>query len=405
MAKKSNKMKKLCTSEDLDNEFRVFPRDIDPGRMSAILEVGLVFVEGTVLRYYLSGGSTAQKRIFREACEIWMANGSLEFLETDDRTEAEIRVGFISGQGHWSYVGRAILEQPVHSNTMNLDTSADLDTMLHEIGHTLGLHHEHQNPNAGIEWDREAVYSALAASPNFWSRAKTDRNILNKLDVDSVQGSDWDPNSIMHYSFEEGLILRPEQYQDGITPKPGLTEKDKKWVRHFYGRAKERVLRVDRPIELKLSGGDQINFKFTPKATGEYIFNTFGADADTVVTVFKNGNPPKFLDADDNSGDAMHSLLIMTLKKNVEYLIRLRLYWQEPEKTFSFVVYPEPAVQYYKDNSDKWRWRIKDNNDTIAASTDGYDKLDDCVRSIKKVRELIEKSDPDRLNASFSIKD
>ena len=29
------------------------------------------------------------------------------------------------------------------------------DTALHGIGHTLGLPHEHQNPNAGIVWDVE----------------------------------------------------------------------------------------------------------------------------------------------------------------------------------------------------------------------------------------------------------
>ena len=410
MVKKDSKQKlkelpKLCGSEDLDNEFRVFPADLDPGRMSAIMEVGLVFVEGTVLKYYLSGGTSAQKRLFRQACDIWMENGSLEFAETDNRKEAEIRVGFERGKGHWSYIGRAALEQPEYTNTMNLDTSATLDTMLHEIGHTLGLHHEHQNPNSGIEWDKEAVYAALAGKPNYWSKSKTDRNILKKVAVDRVQGSKWDPDSIMHYPFGAGLINSPEGYENGIYPKPGLSEGDKEWVRHYYGRSKERVLRVDKPIELKLSGGEQINFRFTPKASGEYMFNTFGADADTLITVFENGDPPKFIEGDDNSGDDMHALVILTLKKDVEYLIRLRLYWQDADKTVSFVVYPEPAVQNYKDDLDKWRWRIKDNNDTIAVSADGYDNLNDCIRSLKKVKELIDQHDDDSMNASFSKKE
>jgi len=40
------------------------------------------------------------------------------------------------------------------------------DTALHEIGHTLGLKHEHQNPYAGIVWDEEEVYAYTAKPPN-----------------------------------------------------------------------------------------------------------------------------------------------------------------------------------------------------------------------------------------------
>ena len=35
-------------------------------------------------------------------------------------------------------------------------------TALHEIGHTLGMPHEHQNPFAGIAWDEETVYATSA---------------------------------------------------------------------------------------------------------------------------------------------------------------------------------------------------------------------------------------------------
>lgn len=38
-----------------------------------------------------------------------------------------------------------------------LDTPYGRDTAMHEIGHALGLEHEHQNPFAGITWDIDAV--------------------------------------------------------------------------------------------------------------------------------------------------------------------------------------------------------------------------------------------------------
>jgi hypothetical protein len=58
---------------------------------------------------------------------------------------------------------------------MNFDNADNwgIDTAIHEIGHTLGLPQEHQNPNAGIVWDEPAVIADLGGSPNFWSEAKT----------------------------------------------------------------------------------------------------------------------------------------------------------------------------------------------------------------------------------------
>ena len=131
-----------------------------------------------------------------------------------DINDAEIRIGFLQGDGAWSYVGRDVIDIPgQHERTMNFgwDLKRDprgVDTPVHEIGHTLGFPHEHQNPFAGIVWDESAVYRFFAGSPNFWSRQKTFHNVLRKLPERSVEGSKWDPNSIMHYPFDAGLIER-----------------------------------------------------------------------------------------------------------------------------------------------------------------------------------------------------
>src|SRR5205814_194392 len=79
-------------------------------------------------------------------------------------------------------------------------------TALHELGHVLGMEHEHQNPFAGIKWHDDAVYQSLGGPPNNWSRQTTFHNILEKLDPQQVQGSSWDPDSIMEYEFEPGLV-------------------------------------------------------------------------------------------------------------------------------------------------------------------------------------------------------
>ena len=174
----------------------------------------------------------------RKAFKAWQAIGiGLDFKEVDNVDEAEIRIGFQRGDGAWSYIGRDILSQGQSERTMNFgwNISNDIDTAMHEIGHTLGLPHEHQNPNAGIVWNDEAVYQALVKPPNSWSREQTFWNIIRKLPEAEVEGSGWDKDSIMPYPFEAGMILNPDEFQDApLIPKAGLSATDKEWMKTFY---------------------------------------------------------------------------------------------------------------------------------------------------------------------------
>ncbi len=197
---------------------RNFGNDIDSLRLEAIIVNDKKWVNGTKLRYYFFdrpedgervlmadgsrkfvpwAGAEAQKRVVRSAFQAWKKVGlGLDFHEVADRDEAEIRIGFMDGDGAWSYVGRDVLNRGQNARTMNfgwdLTGSDGLDTAMHEIGHTLGMPHEHQNPHAGIVWEEEAVYRDLAGPPNFWSRETTFHNIIRKIPPQTVMGTDWD---------------------------------------------------------------------------------------------------------------------------------------------------------------------------------------------------------------------
>jgi hypothetical protein len=339
--------------------------DLPPGlatdRLEAILQAQKKWANGTVLRYYFfdrdtdgsrvrfSDGSTRfvtwvgpepQRKVVREAFEAWKATGmGLEFREVSDRSEAEIRVGFHQYDGSWSYVGRDVLAQGSDARTMNfgwdLTTTHGRSTALHEIGHTLGMPHEHQNPYAGIVWNERAVYEHLGKPPNSWDRATTYHNVLRKLDPAEVEGSNWDPDSIMHYAFPAGLITAPAQYANGIRPPGTLSALDREFAHRWYpGDTPEpTTLRPFRSVKLEIGPGEQADFVIEPRGTRRYRIGTFGA-SDTVIVLFEQVDGElRHVAGDDDSGRDRNALLRLQLFRGRRYVLRVRLYhsWESNE--------------------------------------------------------------------------
>ncbi|MFN8445625.1 MAG: M12 family metallopeptidase [Caldilineaceae bacterium] len=335
----------------------VVRQGLNPGQVQAVLMLRKKWVNGTQLKYYFFDqpndgssvlqpnntqqwtswvGSEEQKAIVRQAFQLWKEVGiGLEFKEVTERSEAEIRIGFQRGDGHWSYVGRDIIDLVPSPNerTMNFDwrpgSTEQLDTAMHEIGHSLGLEHEHQNPVAGIVWDEEAVYRYFSAPPNRWDRAKTEFNIIRKINPDEVQGSSWDPNSIMEYSFEPGLIKEPAAYTKGLNRQPGLSERDRTWALTFYPgirQAPETLLPfVSSPLALRT--GEQKDFMLAPTATRAYSFSTFG-DADVVMVLFEEiDGEPRYVTAEDDSAVEHNAQFQARLFAGRHYILRIRLYY------------------------------------------------------------------------------
>jgi hypothetical protein len=316
-------------------------KDVSPVRARLIRQTANRWLNGTTLRYWFfdtPGKWVAPKKevdVVRAAFKAWKALGiGLDFLEVKKQADADIRIAFQQGDGSWSYLGTDIRSKRSDPRTMNFgwslteDPREGMDTAIHEIGHTLGFPHEHQNPFAGIVWDEEAVYRSLAAPPNGWSRQTTFHNIIRKIEPDSVKGSNWDPDSVMHYPFQPGLILKPTKYATGLSPAGGLSPHDKEWVQAFYPplKAADAIPLVPfRSVPLSLKSGQQIDFSISPTASRPYVMQTFG-ESDTVMALFEQKPSGQVqLAADNDSGIDRNARITTALSKGKQYTLRVRM--------------------------------------------------------------------------------
>jgi hypothetical protein len=327
----------------------------NPSRERAIIASANKWMNHTVLHYaFFTSGQwkvpPAQAAVIRKAFQQWMdVPIGLQFTEVNSLPEAEIRIGY-ARDGSWSYIGRDILHIPVNERTMSfgwpLDQNAyGLTTAIHEIGHTVGMPHEHQNPFAGIVWNEEAVYTYLGGPPNNWPRQTTYNNVLRKLNPADVAGSNWDPDSIMEYQFPAGLIIQPAAYSNGIFPPGTLSPLDKSWASTWYPAAAggtravraEPQLRVNHSVTVDIAAGQQVDYVLRVDETRTYTIGTFGA-ADTVLALFEEvDGEPRFVDDDDDSGAERTAAITHRLRPGRTYYVRMRMVYKGTRGTVTIM--------------------------------------------------------------------
>jgi hypothetical protein len=110
-------------------------------------------------------------------------------------------------------------------------------TIVHEFGHAIGMIHEHQTPyNNPIVWNTQYLYSYFGGAPNYWSKSDIDYNIINRYANMNLNGSDFDGDSIMKYSFSSSFLTNPSPEVSAYATKTNLvmSECDKFWLKLNY---------------------------------------------------------------------------------------------------------------------------------------------------------------------------
>lgn len=185
-----------------------------------------------------------------KAAAVWSEYANINFEYTNDFKKGDIRITLNEGAGSWSYIGTDNKLINPDKPTMNLGwitqdiLNHDLSTTLHEIGHYLGLGHEHQNPNKPFNWARDFVIQTLSGPPNFWSLDQIDHNVFRVAQIDQVDATTLDRNSIMMYFFPDSWVIDGK----GTKQNKQLSALDKTFISLIY--PKEIVKNVSYDTEM-----------------------------------------------------------------------------------------------------------------------------------------------------------
>ncbi len=234
---------------------------------------------GQTLRIRMTGGTAITRSKVRQYAMEWPKYANIRFEFVDDSQPAEIKIDFGTDGFSWSVVGRDALSIPFNFSTMHFgwfdDNTSDTEfsrVVVHEFGHALGLIHEHQSPVSGIQWDKEKVYAFFSSQTPPWDRGMVDDQVFNKYSVSSTNYSQFDPTSIMEYSFPASLTLNGV----GVPGNTTLSATDKQFIARWYPfpnaavgqlRTNDDCDQIDFKVEYGVEANDKVHFLLSPGST------------------------------------------------------------------------------------------------------------------------------------------
>ena len=248
-----------------------FPEQLNGQPTELVFEDLLLWDINPITVSFKGGDSSLHGKIAKAAAE-WSKYANIQFdfgynpstqsyREWGPGDVSPLRVGF-EHPGYWSFVGQDSLDPQISlpgDITLNLekfDVKLPLNykgIVLHEFGHALGFHHEHQSPVAHCDFDWETVYSYLAGPPNYWSKEKVDFN-LREMPAGGLTYSPHDKHSIMHYSFPDWMFLSGESSACYTKENVDLSPEDIKMAAIAYPFEKEKIIgtRKRRALQFEL---------------------------------------------------------------------------------------------------------------------------------------------------------
>lgn len=222
------------------------------GKARAAFMKSALWPKGTVLRIFFLGGSSSQRQWVYNIVTTnlvplldpnWLKFEWSHLNPSFTVDTCPIRISFKPSDGAWAYLGTESLGIPTPEPTMNLgwlddqvDTTNPLKgtgiVVLHEFGHLLGMVHEHNSPNVRIQWRKSEVIKELSGPPNNWDINTINTNIFQKYNAADINGSAYDPKSMMHYYYSDKWMCNADELN--ITMNREMSALDKEWINKMY---------------------------------------------------------------------------------------------------------------------------------------------------------------------------
>ena len=206
------------------------------GDTRAALVKNSKWTPGETISISFIDGTPEQQALVKKFAVGWiegLANLNFSWMNPPD---TDIRISF-TRKGSWSVIGTTARNVPKDKPTMNFGwlkpTITDAEArrvILHEFGHALGLIHEHQNPIAGIQWNKPAVMADLSGPPNSWDAAKINHNMFEQYPPNDINGTTLDRKSIMMYPIPASWITAG----DPVGLNAELSTADKTFIKQQY---------------------------------------------------------------------------------------------------------------------------------------------------------------------------
>lgn len=206
----------------VDSVEDVRPRPLNPQRIAAVTK--LIWRGGVDLAVaFMDGGSAElQNKIIAHA-NAWggPSGGNVRFRLTGNVADAQVRIARVPQQGYWSYLGVELLSIPGNQQTLNLDSfsmgTPDREfhrVVRHEIGHTMGMPHEHMRPELVARLNVAKTIRYFQQTQG-WSAAEVRAQVLTPLDPRTLTAGPIDQDSIMCYQLPGSITIDGQPIRGG----------------------------------------------------------------------------------------------------------------------------------------------------------------------------------------------